>query len=169
MVSWRIRKSSLFALTLLAAITGSASGFAGSGGWFTQTRPGIACKTENPNMIANWARLLNVDPNTQGAWCPLDSDSAAPWGSIAPSDVEVDVTPGWANTQSCTLAELTGPNSGYFFGVSNIAHNGSWDSIEFHGVNNAMLSSEVECSVPSGQAIYRYAARIFQEYDWTSW
>jgi hypothetical protein len=150
----------LVAGAALAALTidpAEASAF--DWGWYTNERPGLACRTEDPTMITHWATILNTDSmNAHTVWCPLDAPNAA-----TPSNVHIYVTQGWITLTSCTYAALVDLNVGWWYSPDSITpnYNNQTDSLGFSiPYDQTILGNEVECSVPPGQYVMAYDERL---------
>ena len=154
---------------VLASMTVAAPAFAGD--HFAKvplSRAGIACRSQRESVESYWSNLLNVDSIAHTVWCPLDSL----FGGEAPLSVSVAVSPGWATTSSCTIAEYFASNTGWFYSVNSITHMApaNVDVIGFTLRGDAgIFGAEVECSLPPQSFILGYSESldvIFHATDW---
>ena len=119
--------------------------------------PGIACRTApNASIGANWTSLGNWSGSTQTAWCPLIEDDYQ-------ADLNVDVTSGWASTQSCYVAYMATPTNGYWYNPTSIVNQSAgYDTVYFNLANDTTGSAkaEVQCNLPNNQMILDYNEQI---------
>ncbi len=159
----------VFTPVLAAALAVAATASAGAEGFYVIEKPGISCRSVSPNASPWGGELTNDDSRTQYFWCPLDQTALA-------TSAWVNLSPGWANPQSCTLSVVTtANNAGWFLSGSGVNHNAQTNT-DGVGFNQSLpyvvpaIGSAVTCVMPPGATLYDYDERVQVYFDYfESW
>ena len=128
--------------------------------------PGSACQ----GASLSGSLRVNSSGSTSTVWCPMMA-TFVPNSFIAPENVWVDLSHGWATTSSCMIYEAASTNTFWLHAPNSLANNGSYDTAYWSlgsGVNEPW-GMEVECYLPPGQVLFDYQFREEIIFDWVSW